>query len=431
MTTRPSKMMSKMALSLLCLSLSANAQPGKRLWVLQEPNGIVEYDPTTFVLRSSHQVPAEVFQSPQDLQINGKGQMLFLPATVREPDGLVHESSNPRVWFWDGSSAKFLISTITNTHFPSGGNVLVSSAKPRCFLSANDTHLFWFENRLQIMQTPDMGQDISINTIFHAWQTDLSGEHPEDIATYAFAPCKYETAVCSETCPEASYWLPDNGIDDHFIITNWIPGQIQSRYQASFLYRKSAGGWPETKLPHAVERVLDSASDGSGLVLIEAIPDGGCCGWVNESDDQTLLTRNGKTLVLFDEFQQYQNQDYDVSFFTSDAKLSPHSILAALTVTATNEPDSEIRLSDAGKANIAELARIQQALPELPAVEVLRLNDPPERTAMIPHARLVGWVNDQAILLVEDGLLVSYNVVSGSHRKSEIKVSREPYVFLR
>lgn len=431
MTTRPSKTMAKMALSLLCLSLSANAQPGKRLWVLQEPNGIVEYDPSSFVLRSSHQVPAEIFQSPQDLQINGKGQMLFLPATVREPDGLVHESSNPRVWFWDGSAAKFLNRTITNTQVPSGGNVLFSSAKPRCFLSANGAHLLWFENRLKIMQTPDVGQDISTNTIFHAWQTDLSGEHPEDIATYTFAPCKCETSVCSETCPEASYWLPDNGIDDHFITTNWIPGQIQSEYQASFLYRKSAGGWLATKLPHAAERVLDSASDGSELVLIEAILDGGCCGWVNESDDQTLLTRKGKTLVLFDEFQQYQNQDYDVSFFTANAMLSPDFILAALTVTATNEPGSEIRLSDAGKANVAELSRIQQALAELPAVEVLRLNDPPKRTAMIPHARLVGWVNDQEILLVENGLLVSYNVVSGRRRKSEIKVSRESYAFLR
>src|SRR5260370_1224105 len=55
MTTPPSKTTSKMALSLLCLSWLANAQPGKRLWVLQEPNGIVEYDPNTFVLRSSHQ----------------------------------------------------------------------------------------------------------------------------------------------------------------------------------------------------------------------------------------------------------------------------------------------------------------------------------------------------------------------------------------
>ena len=105
--------------------------------------------------------------------------------------------------------------------------------------------------------------------------------------------------------------------------------------------------------------------------------------------------------------------------------------LVAFTVTATHEPGSEIRLSDAGKANSAKLSRIQQALAELPAVEVLRLDDPPKRTAMIPHARLVGWVSDQEILLVENGLLVSYNLVSGRRRKSEIKVFKESYAFLR
>ena len=137
------------------------------------------------------------------------------------------------------------------------------------------------------------------------------------------------------------------------------------------------------------------------------------------------------SVVLFDEFQQYQNQDYDVSFFTANAKLSPQSMLVAFTVTATHEPGREIRLSDGGKANTTELSRIQQALRELPAVEVLRLDDPPKRTAMIPHAKLVGWVNDQEILLVENGLLVSYNVASGRRRKSEIKVFKESYAFLR
>jgi len=348
--------------------------------------------------------------------------------------------ANPTVWFtnrrtqecgWDGSSARVLNRTITNTRVPSGGNVLVSSATPRCFLSADGAHLFWFENRFKTVQTPDMGQDISVNTTFHGWQTDLSGQHQEDILTYTFPPCVCETAVCSETCAEASYSLPDAGIDDHFIVTNWIPGQIQSEYQASFLYRKSARGWTQMRLLSAVEQALDSSWDGDGLRLIEAIADGGCCGWVNASDDQTLLTKSGKSLVLFDEFRRYQNQDYDVSFFTSRAKLSPHSMLAALTITATSEPGTQIRLSDSGKSNVAELARIQQALRELPAVEVLRLDDPPKRTDMIPHARLVGWLNDEEILVVENNFLVSCNVMSGRRRKSAIKVARESHAFLR
>ena len=50
---------------------------------------------------------------------------------------------------------------------------------------------------------------------------------------------------------------------------------------------------------------------------------------------------------------------------------------------------------------------------------------------MIPHARLVGWANDQEILVAENGLLASYNVVSGKQRKSEIRVVKESYAFLR
>ena len=431
MATPASNTLAKVALFLLCLNWLAIAQSAQRLWVLQTPNGIAEYDPGTFALKNSHPVPGEVFQSPQDLQVNGKGQMLFLPSMVREPDGLVHESSNPTVWFWDGSAARILKRTITNTHVPSGGNMLVSSAMPRCFLSANGDHFFWFENRFKTLQTPDMGQDISIDTTFHAWRTDLAGEHPEDIASHAFPPCKCETAVCSDTCPEASYWLPEGGVDNHFVVTHWIPGQIGPQYQASFLYRKSAAAWQETKLPDAMELVLGSSADARGVALIEAIADGGCCGWANESNDQTVLTRNGKSVVLFDEFQHYQNQNYDVSFFTANAKLSPHSTLAALTVNATHEPGAEIRLSDSGKANAAELAHIQDALTGLPVVEVLRIDDSPKRIAVIPRATLVGWVNEQEILLIENGLLVSYNVGSGGRRKSGIKVAKESYAFLR
>jgi hypothetical protein len=102
-----------------------------------------------------------------------------------------------------------------------------------------------------------------------------------------------------------------------------------------------------------------------------------------------------------------------------------------LTIAATHEPGQEIRLSDSGKANAAELSRIQRALAELPVVEVLRLDDPPKRTVTIPHSSLVGWITDQEILLLENGILVSYNVLNGRRRTSEIKVSKNSHVFLR
>ena len=106
-------------------------------------------------------------------------------------------------------------------------------------------------------------------------------------------------------------------------------------------------------------------------------------------------------------------------------------MLVALTITATNEAGGEIRLADAGKSNAAELSRIQQVLAELPAVEILRLDDPPKRIAIIPQVRLVGWVNDQEILLVENDQLVAFNLLSSTRRVSRIKVIKPYYAFLR
>ena len=427
-----SRMLAHAALALASLNLLAQEQLNKRLWLLQEPDTVVEYDPATFATRQTQKIPPEIFKSPQDLQINRKGQMLFLPATVRESDGLVHENTERKFWFWDGASGRFMERpiTITKTTTPSAANTLVETAVPRCFLSDDGTHFFWFENRKKTLMTQDLGQDTSVDTTFHAWQTDLSGQQPHEIASQAFPSCKCETAVCTETCPEASYWPPDEGVRDFFVTTEWIPGQIGSEYHASSLYRKADGKWVTNKLP-AIEKVLDSSSHGSDVALLDAIGDSGCCGWENESDDQTLLLKNGKTVALFDEFKQYKNQDYDVSFFTSNAFLSPSGGLVAFTINATQPPGTEIRLSDSGKNNPGALAQIQKALTELPAVEVVRVEDTEKPAARLPRATLVGWINDQEILLVENDQLVAFNLVSNTRRISRIKLLKPYYAFLR
>ena len=58
-------------------------------------------------------------------------------------------------------------------------------------------------------------------------------------------------------------------------------------------------------------------------MIVEAIPDTGCCGWSNQSNDQTLVLSDGKKITVFDEQATYKNPDYDVSFYTSNARLSP------------------------------------------------------------------------------------------------------------
>jgi hypothetical protein len=229
------------ALALASVNLLAQDQPNKTLWVLQEPDAVVEYDPTTFAPKRTQKIPPQIFKSPQDLRINRKGQMLFLPATVRESDGLVHENTEREFWFWDGRSGRFIERPITKTTTPSAANKLQETAVPMCFLSKDGTHFFWFENRKKTLMTQNLGQEMSVNTTFRAWQTDLSGQQQQEIASQSFPPCKCETAVCSETCPETSYWPPDEGIGDFFLTTEWIPGQTGSEYHGGSLYRKAEG----------------------------------------------------------------------------------------------------------------------------------------------------------------------------------------------
>src|SRR5208282_260859 len=419
------------ALAFASVTLLAQDQTNKRLWVLQKPGTIVEYDPVTFAPRQTQEIPPEIFKSPQDLQINQKGQMLFLPGQVQESGGLVHEYTDSKFWFWDGRSGTSMHRPVSRSTTSSGTNELVDSAMPRCFLSTDGTRLFWFENRMKTLMSPDLSGELSVSTTFRAWQTDLSGGQPEEITSDSLPTCKCETEVCSESCPEVTYWVPEEGVSDFFLATHWIPGQTQSKYQDSFLYRKSAGKWSASKLPTAVKQILDSASDASGVGLIEAVPDAGCCGWENESDDQTLLTKNGKTALLFDEFKRYQNPDYDVSFFTPSAKLASNAAFVAFTVAATQKAGTEIRLSDSGKPNPGELARIQKALAELPEVEVVRVGDSAEPVAKIAHATLVGWINDQEILLVENDFLVALNVARGTRRISNIKMDAGSHAYLR
>ena len=113
---------------------------------------------------------------------------------------------------------------------------------------------------------------------------------------------------------------------------------------------------------------------------------------VNQSNDQTLVLRNGKKITLFDEQATYKNPDYDVSFYTSNARLSPDLSSVAMTIVSTAQANKPIQLADQGESNPEESQRIRKALPDLPAVEVKSLGDTPQRVAFVPHAVLVGWI---------------------------------------
>ena len=62
---------------------------------------------------------------------------------------------------------------------------------------------------------------------------------------------------------------------------------------------------------------------------------------------------------------------------------------------------------------------------------VKSMDDTPRRVAFVPHALLVGWVSEKEVLIVEDHLLVLYNIGTATRRKSSVRVEDAGHAFLR
>jgi hypothetical protein len=409
---------------LLSLSISLSAQ-SSRLWVLREPGQAVEYDPATFSAKQTVKVPEEAVESPQDFSVNHLGQMLFAePAALPLSEDDV--GSEQKVWFWDGHTAATLTRDVVRTTSTVGSNLAIAESAPVPYLSEDGAHLYWFSNQARRLQRD--GVDLSTKTTWLAWRTDLTGAARQDVASIALPDCSCPTGGCEETCPYGQVWVPDAGVNKLFLVTQFVEGKAQPIYKSMSLYQESAGKWAAMPVDPPLRRVLDAANAGA---ILEAIPDTGCCGWANQSDDQTVLHLPGKMLTVFDERAAYNNPDYDVSFYAENGKLSPDLASVALTIVATSPPNKPIQLAEQGQANPEESQRIRKALMDLPAVEVKSAEDSPRRIAFLPHASLVGWIGDKEILIVEDHLLVAYNIASGARRKSNVRVEDAAHAFLR
>jgi hypothetical protein len=414
----------KAVVVLLCVVTPLLAQ-NKRLWVLRAPGEMVEYDPATFAPKQTVKIPAEAVKSPQNLLVNRLGQMLFA-STVALPLAEDEPASERNIWLWDGRTASTLVRDVSRTTTKAGSNLVIAEAASVPVLSADGNHLYWFANEARRLQRD--GVDLSTKTTWRAWRTDLAGAGREEIASTSFPDCRCTTGGCEETCVYGDSWIPDDGIGKLFLLTQLVTGQTQPVYKASFLYEETAGKWTATPIDPPLKRILDAADSNT---ILEAIPDTGCCGWSNESNDQTLLRIHGKTLTMFDEQAAYKNPDYDVSFHTENGKLSPEFGYVAMTIAATAGPNQPIQLAEEGEANPEESQRIRKALAEMPAVEVKSVEEAPRRVVYLPHARLVGWISEKEILIVEDHLLVGYNIATGARRKSSIRVENAGWVFLR
>jgi hypothetical protein len=409
---------------LLLLATSLAAQ-SKRLWVVRAPGEAVEYDPGTFAEKQTVKVPAEAVASPQSFSVNHLGQMLFA-ASVAFPIAEGDLAAERKVWFWDGKAANTLSREVARTTSTAGSNLAITESAPVPYLSADGAHLYWFSNQARRLQRDDV--DLSIKTTWLGWRTDLVGKGREDMASLTLPDCSCPTGSCQESCPYGVAWIPQEGAGSFFLVTLFVEEQTQATYESTSLYEESAGKWTATGLTPPLRQVLDAAG---ASAILEALPDAGCCGWSNESDDQSRLRLRGKTLTMFDELATYKNPDYDVSFYTENGKLSPDLASVALTIVATSQPNTPIQLAERGQANPEESQRIRKALLDLPAVEVKSVEESPRRIAFLPHATLVGWISSKEIIIIEDNLLVAYDIASGARRKSNIRVADAAHVFLR
>jgi hypothetical protein len=408
----------------LLLTLSAFAQE-KRLWVLRAPGEMVEYDPATFAVKQKVKVPPDAVKSAAGVSVNRLGQILFAPAVTLPLSD--EDAEGRKIWIWDGHAANSLDQGISRKTTETGSNQAVTEIAPAPFLSADGKHLFWFANEERRLEREEV--DLSTTTTWQAWQTDISGGAREDLVESKFPDCRCKTGSCEETCPVGAVWAPPAGLDTFFLMTQFVAGQTTPVYKSSTLYKEEGGKWTGAALADPLHRILDASADGS--TIVEAIPDTGCCGWSNQSNDQTLVHTAGKTLIVFDEQGTYKNPDYDVSFYTANARLSPELADVAMTITATAQANKPIQPSEQGQANPEESERIRKSLAELPAVTVKTLGGTPQQVVLIPHAALVGWVTDKELLLVENHLLVLYNIATKARRRSTIHVEDATTVFLR
>jgi hypothetical protein len=401
------------------------AAQSPRLWVLTEPNSVVEYDPATFARKESVKVPDEVAKSARIFQINRKAQMLYAPNSD-DPSPDVGKAGD-RFWVWDGHATSSLGRETIRISSQAGSNQKVSEASPWPFLSADGAQLFWFSNLHNKLERENV--ELSEITTFRAWRSNFAGRDKQELLNFDFPECRCTTGACLETCPEARFWVPDGGVEDYFFLTRVIQGPTETKYLSSTLYKQTDAAWTGTELAQPLQRLLDM-EDG-GAIVIGAILDVGCCGWENQSNDQTILTNHGRIVTLFDERAQFKNPDYDVSFFTENAKLAPGNAHVAMTIEASAKSSAPIQLSEQGQANPAESLSIRKALADMPAVEVVSAADASKRSAYLPHSYFVGWISEKEMLLVENHVLVAYNIAAGTRRRSTIKVGDPAFVFVR
>ena len=403
----------------------------KRLFILQKNHaGLVEYDLKNFGAVKIVKLPKEALDQDCKIIVNHPGQILV----YNFPNG---ERQRPaKYWLWDGKESRVVeakeLSTCKDCN--EGGYGL-----PRFLLAADGRDLFRYETPMDTIRNEDKnGYEVPVvKTTFQLNQTDLDEKNGKEILKSELPDCTCNTGACTETCPVGYVFSPLGVIEDFFFVTYWVPGQIGSTYLSTYIFQKKEKKWIRGKLDQLCEDILDAADHGD--IIVETLPDGGCCGWDNSSSDTTFVRKNGRRVTIYDEYKKYGNADYDVSFFSADAQISPDLSMVAHTIASTMKPEEraeEIHLS----ANVSldrkippeEALRLKKIIEQHPVVEIISLGDSPRKPIEIQKASLIGWLNAREILIFKEKKLIVVDAQKGKQVAIlPVDVEKAEHVFLR
>jgi hypothetical protein len=390
-----------------------------RLFVLQRvEGGLVEHDLPSLQVRRVVRVPPDTFAGDHPILVSRLGQVLI---SFHHPDGYAVPA---RHWWWDGRAGRFL-----DPRVPAGEDA-DGWAYPRGLLAADGGEPFWY-------QTLMPGAGPAVRPAFRLYRGAPGDPRAATVLARAFPECACATGACSETCPVGEAWAPHGVVEDFVFVTYFVPGQLEPTYDLTVLLRRQGAGWTAQPWPAPAALLLDAVR--GGALTVEAEPDAGCCGWVNESSDTTTVRRDGKPLVLFDEFRRYGNERYDVSFFSANAAIAPDGTRVAHTLACSQErvaASTPLRPSsgrpESETLSPAEISTITDLIGRHPLVEIAHLPPSSRPPVQIPRATLIGWLSDTELLVFRDRRLHVADARDGRIlRALPVTLEKPGHAFLR
>lgn len=406
----------------------------KRLFVLHPEAGILtEYDPSG--LTPEHQItipgykgyqryraPAYRFRpSTQDVLVNASGHILYYEDRVKH-DPINGRKLNVRtISYWNGKKWRH-----AEVSYPEGIDLI---SVP--FLDEKENVFYWYVNTgIETYVRSDANfPALYVNNDFELYRFYFRDQLVQErIIKIGFDECFCGTGVCEETCPVGRITTANGIIQPILSVQHFISGQLGSEIRGTTYYVQHGNQWVEkskAELQH--ERFL------------KIIEDAGCCGWVNESNDQLIVDDGRENFIIYDEYRHFDNQNYDISFYIFNADFSLDRQKVAYTIRPCCKPFDTIRFSSdtfdksQGREYIdsEDRKKIKQVLDTLPLVEVSTIQAPPKIKATIRNAILSGWMDNDRLVLVKDRKLAIFSLLNKTIQTSLIQVESIHQVYLR